>query len=554
MRICIIDDIDRLSDQNIMLLFQMVKAIAGFPNVIYILAYDKNIVIRALDKVQDGKGYDYLQKIVQYPFALPDPLDDDILNYFYENLCKIVRKDDVQSIYNKPNYFLINGGVHQFLTTIRACNLLLNTFSERYFAVMRECNVADLLAISALSLFAPDVIEWLRKNHNDFYRIKYMPESEQGEIREHAGELKKAISGRWEYAIAHVLGSLFPTWAQIVGFPRPVDDRQEEFRIDSPDYFCRYFQLQVKASEITMNEVEMVISYEDSSQIYDQLLSWQHNSKYTLFLTRLNSVLEKRQKINIKNIKALLTAMSLMKIIQEDKKIYGKRSEEEIRRFIRLVLESDWMLGSVSEKNLKIKELLGDENIDFGFVCVLFDEVSTGQPWKNKGRKYQNEAVITGNEYVEMSQIFKRRLNKELSGDSIWGNERVHQIIEVWHGIDEEACAEYFGNIQAGDEIIEKIPAILCWGFSISSDDGVQKYWRIDLGLEKLIDEERWCGAAKYHIEKEHDADKLVDQAAGAFVLCIDKIEKHLTNQGVSENEVRHYFAGLQDNDTTAFN
>ena len=68
-----IDDIDRLSDEQIGLVFQLVKNIADFPRIIYVLAYDKNIVIRALNRVQQEQGKEYLQKVVQVPVAIPEP-------------------------------------------------------------------------------------------------------------------------------------------------------------------------------------------------------------------------------------------------------------------------------------------------------------------------------------------------------------------------------------------------------------------------------------------------------------------------------------------------
>ncbi len=47
-----IDDIDRLSEEEIIAVFQLVKALGDFPNTIYILAFDYDVVVRALGKIQ----------------------------------------------------------------------------------------------------------------------------------------------------------------------------------------------------------------------------------------------------------------------------------------------------------------------------------------------------------------------------------------------------------------------------------------------------------------------------------------------------------------------
>ncbi len=49
----------------------MVKALADFPNVIYLLSFDKLVVAEALAKSLGVNGSAYLEKIVQASFALP---------------------------------------------------------------------------------------------------------------------------------------------------------------------------------------------------------------------------------------------------------------------------------------------------------------------------------------------------------------------------------------------------------------------------------------------------------------------------------------------------
>jgi predicted KAP-like P-loop ATPase len=73
--IVIIDDIDRLTNEEIRRLFQLVKSTADFSNVIYLLAFDKAIVTKALSGVQGGDdatyGESYLEKIVNVPIDIP---------------------------------------------------------------------------------------------------------------------------------------------------------------------------------------------------------------------------------------------------------------------------------------------------------------------------------------------------------------------------------------------------------------------------------------------------------------------------------------------------
>ena len=68
----VIDDIDRLTFEEIRLLFRLVKANADFPRFIYLLLFQKNNAIKALDPVCDNQGAEYLEKIVQVGYDVPE--------------------------------------------------------------------------------------------------------------------------------------------------------------------------------------------------------------------------------------------------------------------------------------------------------------------------------------------------------------------------------------------------------------------------------------------------------------------------------------------------
>ncbi|WP_321420327.1 P-loop NTPase fold protein [uncultured Methanomethylovorans sp.] len=67
----IIDDIDRLNNLEIKQIFQLVKVNTDFPNIIYLMAFDKEIIERNLDEPDSILGRDYLKKIVQVDFDVP---------------------------------------------------------------------------------------------------------------------------------------------------------------------------------------------------------------------------------------------------------------------------------------------------------------------------------------------------------------------------------------------------------------------------------------------------------------------------------------------------
>ncbi|MDD3654710.1 MAG: P-loop NTPase fold protein [Desulfotomaculaceae bacterium] len=56
---------DRLSTDEIVSIFRVIKAVANFPRTSYLIAFDKDVVVRALKRVQRVPGDNYLEKIIQ---------------------------------------------------------------------------------------------------------------------------------------------------------------------------------------------------------------------------------------------------------------------------------------------------------------------------------------------------------------------------------------------------------------------------------------------------------------------------------------------------------
>lgn len=88
-QIVIIDDLDRLSHQEIREVFRAVKGVLDLPNIVYVIAYDRAIVASALDEVHKGRGEAYLEKIVQLPYRLPKPTFEQWHGFTIEGLLHI---------------------------------------------------------------------------------------------------------------------------------------------------------------------------------------------------------------------------------------------------------------------------------------------------------------------------------------------------------------------------------------------------------------------------------------------------------------------------------
>lgn len=152
-----IDDIDRLSEEEIISVFQLVKALADFPNAVYLLAFDYNVVVRALGAVQHGDGREYLEKIIQVPFEMPAPSLESVYNALFAKLSGILG-DMSQTQWDKATWSeLFQFGVKKYIQSIRDVIRYSNVFYLKYQLLQGETDPVDLLGLTCLQVFEPAV-------------------------------------------------------------------------------------------------------------------------------------------------------------------------------------------------------------------------------------------------------------------------------------------------------------------------------------------------------------------------------------------------------------
>jgi predicted KAP-like P-loop ATPase len=171
----VIDDVDRLTADEIRQIFRMVKAVANFSNITYLLAFDRRVVTAALGTEQVS-GEDYLAKIVQITFELPLP-DQTSLRYLLEHRLRKLLAATPPELF-APNHWSAAyldrftgsdaAGIQHFMRTPRDVVRLTNHLSLTYRIVQKEVNAVDFITIETLRIFRPAVYQFIRSNPDAF--------------------------------------------------------------------------------------------------------------------------------------------------------------------------------------------------------------------------------------------------------------------------------------------------------------------------------------------------------------------------------------------------
>ncbi len=201
-----IDDIDRLEDDDVRAIMQLVKSIGQLPNVVYLLSYDRDIVWSALDKNVDRTGPRFAEKIVQHEIELPR-LDRNALLSLLDEEISFLTADT-------PNdtrwHYLVRDGINRWIRSPRDVVRVSNAVKFSWPAIEDEIDAQDLLAMECIRLFDQAAFSWIRDNRDFLFGEGRFVMSNDDVKIEVANNLKTRIPDHLRPQVMRIVTVLFP--------------------------------------------------------------------------------------------------------------------------------------------------------------------------------------------------------------------------------------------------------------------------------------------------------------------------------------------------------
>lgn len=289
-----IDDIDRLDAEEIRKLFRVIKAFPNFTDVVYLLLFDKDIVVNALGEAQGIPGEAYLDKVVQVPFDLPLPDKTLLRRLLFEKLSAILI-DTPKQLFNQTYwgdvYFQ---GIDHFISNPRDIVRLTNNLSVTYPAVKGEVNSVDFIAIEALRVFCPMMYDIIRKN----------PKAFAGQVDD-AGptEQLKSLQNSWiaqlqaqdREPLKRLLSRLFPKLEAIWGSTSTQQESlwRNQLRVCSSEIFPIYFRMALSEGELSDTDMKAILAMAGDAKAFGKNLIELANQKRLDGTTQVRTFLER---------------------------------------------------------------------------------------------------------------------------------------------------------------------------------------------------------------------------------------------------------------------
>jgi predicted KAP-like P-loop ATPase len=227
--VIILDDIDRLNNTETRQIFQLVKSLADFPNTIYVLAFDKNVVTRALaaehelTSAQMEYGQQYLEKVIQVPFDVPLISETEVQQLLLSQLDAIL-KAVPHPVWDDAYWANIyTSGLNAFFRNIRDVTRYINSLRFSFSRVNEEVSAVDFFAITALQVFTPALYDEVRDNKDLFAGVFYdFNKKTLAVLDEAMGGSERAQS--LQKPLMDLLRLLFPKLESLYGFSNYGED------------------------------------------------------------------------------------------------------------------------------------------------------------------------------------------------------------------------------------------------------------------------------------------------------------------------------------------
>ena len=468
--IVFIDDIDRLTTPQIKDIFQLVKQVGDFPNIIYVLTMDREIVCNALSEYHNIDGDEYLKKIVQVSFEVPEIDKTTVHEILRDRLNDIVHKSKNEEEFENNEYFetVLENCVNPYVNNIRDVNRLLNAFHFKYGALCEETSFVDLLGITAIEIFEPKLYEWIAYNKNMLCECKdhsyLMIENDGNRYLNQCSEKFSNLGFDFNKVI-DILSTLFTRFAKDINKDSFVKDltkkhstkyqSEEELtskmRIGSAEKFDLYFSFNLCSIKIPRKAILECINNRSKFALMQKVKNFNKDGNIVLFLKNIEALLIDSK---IPNNRLALIASILFELQYEFKDpdpsvFYNTSATEYSEQILSKIVacidkENDrYEIISSAVKNINRDNVGTTSTIikDIGFAYRKYG-------CEDERKDFQ---FISLKHLEDIEKIYATKIKSISKSEDILSSYQFYIAFYVWKYIDKENAIEYVKNLFKND-------------------------------------------------------------------------------------------------------
>lgn len=486
----LLDDIDRLTPEEVRLVFKLIKINTDFPNVIYLLSFDRDVVQKALEQQPGINGQDYIEKIVQVSFDIPLAKQEKIAKILFEELDRILAglPKASEKLFDQTYWGNVyHSGLKNFFRNIRDVKRFASSL-EFSFSLMHkgesiEVNPTDFIAIEAIRVFAPGFYNFMRTRADLFTStdrdrsnsqsntrkqeiedgLKDAPSSLREDIKDLLRRLFPQVDGVFQYGYSSHGSDWLPTWNRTL-------------RICSPKFFDAYFTLIPGGdeSELSQFEVDLILnSVADQSNFEKALREFLEKGKVRKVLERLEDYTGDKSKIPDESILSVVqTLFNISDDLPTDRSgMFDFGADLQSARIIYQLLKRT----ADKDHNYKIfKEAVEKSTGLYGPVYNVSLESQKGEEEK------EDSMLIPKDKLPELHAAGLVKINEHKQAGTLKSNRNFLSLLYRWKGWSQsEDWKEYVKEITTEDAgLLEFLKPFIAESYSHTFGDYVGKKTR----------------------------------------------------------------------------
>lgn len=496
--IVIIDDIDRLNNEQIRLIFQLVNSLAGFPNMIYLLSFDREVVTRALSDEQKCNGEEYLEKIIQMPFDIPEVQISLVHEFLFNKLENLLFNEIPCDNFEKEYWdSVFQNCISPFIKGIRDVNRIMNVYRFKYALMHDETNCIDLLALTTLQICAPSIFEWIYHNEERVTGSQYdygMTSIDQNKTKSELLEEFKIVYAANPELMLQTIQALFPKISWISGGYFYNDDTQDKLRkkqkIACPSRFSFYFDLSLDDITFTKKQILDSINNYNFDKLKVSFAKWTSEDKLYKYTQELFPYIEDIPKERLNLFLLLLLDAQTNAMNYEQKGIFEPIPAS-------LCEKCCWRIFEKLDKEQTEKEIIKiikTSEIDlFSIIMGMIYkiEVSYGRIGNLTDSYYQ---VVEESQLENIEQALKRKLASVSKKYNLLEAFSFINIYYIWKYIDSDALEEYLKKALIIPSNVPKYLEIQAGIWQGSNENGwnfkeenFSEYISVDKAYQKIV-------------------------------------------------------------------
>ncbi|RQS12090.1 P-loop NTPase fold protein [Burkholderia sp. Bp8998] len=271
-----VDDIDRLSGDEVTSIMQMVKTVGQLPNVVYLLSYDRNKISEAFKEPDTETGPLYSDKIIQHEIELPRPSKNSLLRILDNEI-------SFMTGYAEPDdlrwFTIVSDGIRRWVENPRDVLRLANAVKFSWPALEGEIDPVDLLAMEGVRLFETQVFNWIRDNRDFLFREGQFRFLDASARQPFVDRFKESLaSGEDRDQILKIVSVLFPSIGDLTKqgglyHSEPYHLIAKRRGIASEAGYDAYFSLNPSPDAISKRVIDDVVSGDSTEEQLNSTIS-----------------------------------------------------------------------------------------------------------------------------------------------------------------------------------------------------------------------------------------------------------------------------------------